>query len=330
MKKLCNDILHMLNAGCGGVLLTVCERRGSAPRGLGAAMLIEADGSQKGTIGGGAVEYAATQEAAAMMFTHGSRTLDYRLSASEIAGAGMICGGSVRVLAQYLEPSDENRRLFTQLKAARDGGAQAALVRRLENGSVAAMGWWDGQRLHDVEAQMPESCGSQAWLSADGTLLYEPVGLGTRALLFGGGHVSQRLAPLLEYIDFRCVICEDRSEFARPELFPIEAQVLLGDFSRLGSFTAVHTEDYVVIMTRGHQADYEILRQVLKTDACYIGCIGSRNKIALTRKKLSEDGFSAEECARVHTPIGLPIGAQTPEEIAVSIAAEMIQIRSGR
>lgn len=328
MKKLCDDILCALRENKGAVLLSVVQRRGSAPRGLGAAMLLLENGAQRGTVGGGAVEYAAAGEAMELFDTRGARMLTYRLSASEIAGAGMICGGTVRVLAQYLAPTAENCALFEGLVAARDRGAQAALVRRLDGGAVVGMGYWDGTALHGVEAASPVAPGARAWLSEDETLLWEPVSLGARAVIFGGGHVSQKLAPLLDFIGFRCVICEDRAAFADAALFPAAERVLLGDFSDIGTFLTIRPEDFAVVMTRGHQADYEILRQLLSTRARYIGCIGSRHKIALTRGRLMDDGFSAADCARVHTPIGLPIGAETPEEIAVSIAAELIQVRA--
>ena len=328
MRKLCDTICRDMQEGRDSVLLTVCERRGSAPRGAGASMLVYRDGSQVDTIGGGAVEYAAAKEAMNLFETRGSRTIVYRLNANEIAEAGMICGGTVCVLLMYLCPDEENRRLFQALTAARDTGAKAALVCRLAEGEVAETGWWDGRELHGIRADLPHT-GDGAYLSEDETLLYEPVSLGARALVFGGGHVSQKLVPLLGFVDFRCVVLEDRAAFADPALFPPEAEVVLGDFSDIRRSVTVDAEDYAIVTTRGHQADYAVLRQLLRTPARYIGCIGSRHKIALTRQSLMEDGFTEADCARVHTPIGIPIGAQTPEEIAVSIAAELIACRAG-
>ena len=101
------------------------------------------------------------------------------------------------------------------------------------------------------------------------------------------------------------------------------------DFARLSDSVSVTPEDYVVIMTRGHQADHAVLSQVLRSGAKYLGCIGSRKKLALCRERLLADGYTAEEFAAVHAPIGLSIGAETPAEIAVSIAAEMIAVRAG-
>ena len=328
MKKLCDTILRELDEGRNLVLVTVCQRQGSAPRGAGASMLVYPGGTLLGTIGGGAVEYAAAKEALELFDTFGSRSHVYRLNANEIAEAGMICGGTVHVLMMHLAPNETNRALFRGLIAARDSGAQAALVRRLEDGVVTGLGYWDGHSLHGLSGELP-AVSAHAYLSEDGSLLYEPVSLGERAIVFGGGHVSQKLVPLLRFLGFRCVVMEDRAAFADPALFPDAAEVLLGDFSDIGASLPVGEGDFAIVMTRGHQADYAILRQLLRTKARYIGCIGSRHKIVLTRERLMGDGFSAADCARVHTPIGLPIGAQTPEEIAVSVAAELIQCRAG-
>lgn len=147
--------------------------------------------------------------------------------------------------------------------------------------------------------------------------------------VFGGGHVAQALVPVLAAVDFQCVVLEDRAEFCNRELFPQAYDVKWIDNKRIGDFVSIGKEDYVCIMTRGHKDDILVQEQVLKSPARYIGVIGSRAKKAAVFAKLSEQGFTREDLARIHTPIGLAIGAETPEEIAVSIAAEMIQIRSG-
>ena len=113
------------------------------------------------------------------------------------------------------------------------------------------------------------------------------------------------------------MVYDDRPEFADPALFPKAEKTLCGDFARLSEQVTVTPEDYVVVMTRGHQADYEVLTQVLRSGAKYLGCIGSKRKLALCRERLLAAGFTDEEYA------------QTPEEIAVSVAAEMIAVRAG-
>ena len=141
--------------------------------------------------------------------------------------------------------------------------------------------------------------------------------------------MSQALVPAIAAVGFRPVVYDDRPEFADPALFPRAEAALCGPFTALAEHIRVTPDDYVVIMTRGHQADYEVLTQTLRSGAKYIGCIGSKKKLSICRDRLLAAGFTAEEYARVHAPIGLAIGAETPEEIAVSVTAEMIAVRAG-
>ena len=135
--------------------------------------------------------------------------------------------------------------------------------------------------------------------------------------------------PAVAAVGFRPVVYDDRPEFADPARFPQAEVVLCGDFLSLGEQVRVTPDDYVVIMTRGHQADYEVLAQTLRSGAKYLGCIGSKKKLALCKERLLAAGFTEEEYQRVHAPIGLAIGAETPEENAVSVTAELIAVRAG-
>lgn len=147
--------------------------------------------------------------------------------------------------------------------------------------------------------------------------------------VFGGGHVAQALVPVLAGLDFSVTVLEERPQFAAPGLFPGAVQVILCDFLDLDKSVTITPQDYVVVMTRGHQGDYEILTQILRKRPYYMGCIGSRRKAALTRERLLSDGFSTETVEKLHSPIGLDIAAETPAEIAISIAAELILCRRG-
>ena len=162
----------------------------------------------------------------------------------------------------------------------------------------------------------------------DGSTFVEPIVRAGRVYLFGAGHVGRALAPVLRYVGFEVTVYDNRAELANAEHFPMAHEIIVGDFCRIFEKVSLTADDYAVVMTPGHQADYEILEQVLRTPASYIGCIGSRKKVALTREKLAAAGFSQQDIDRVHAPIGLPILAETPEEIAISVAAEMIRHRA--
>lgn len=151
-----------------------------------------------------------------------------------------------------------------------------------------------------------------------------------RAYVFGGGHVALELVPLLARLGFPCVVLDDREEFANRERFPEAVETMSGDFIQLCGRISVKKEDYVCIMSRGHQYDYEIQGEMLKTPAGYIGVMGSRKKTEAVGKKLLADGFTESDLRRFQTPIGLPIRAETPAEIAVSIAGQLVLERAAR
>lgn len=148
--------------------------------------------------------------------------------------------------------------------------------------------------------------------------------------IFGAGHVGQALEPVLRYVNFTTRVIDDRPDFANRERFPDADEVVVID-SFFNAYQGMETDEnsYIVIVTRGHSADYDVLKQTLKRTTAYIGMIGSRGKVAEVYRMLREDGFSQADLDRVYSPIGTSIFAETPEEIAVSIAGEMIKVRAG-
>lgn len=158
----------------------------------------------------------------------------------------------------------------------------------------------------------------------------EQIGVSDKVYIFGGGHVSQQLVPLLARTGFRCVVLEDRPEFADSSLFPDAVDVKLIDFQKIDQWITVGEDDYACIMTRGHAYDTIIQAQLLRTPVYYIGVIGSAAKKAQVYEQLHAQGFTSEDTGRIISPIGLPIQAETPEEIAVSITAQMILQRAKR
>lgn len=150
------------------------------------------------------------------------------------------------------------------------------------------------------------------------------------AFIFGAGHVGQALEPILRYVNFTTRVIDDRPDFANRERFPDADEVVVID-SFLDAYQGMETDadSYVVIVTRGHSGDYDVLKQTLERTTAYIGMIGSRNKVGEVYRMLREDGFKQEDLDRVYSPIGTNIFAETPEEIAISIAGEMIKVRAG-
>jgi xanthine dehydrogenase accessory factor len=327
MREFFRSIVHALEAEQPVVLVSILTSGGSTPRGTGAMMAVFPDGSIAGTIGGGNVEFTAQKLAGELLRSGENATRSYRFVQGDAASLGMVCGGDVCVHFQYLSPGD---------------GKIVSVLRELVNAAAQNTGVWflrrlDGDAVTDFRCAVTgdRSNAALAPLLTDKPLLREdgwlsiPVEKPGRVYLFGGGHVSRELVPVIARVGFRPVVYDDRPEFTDPELFPQAVETLCGDFLKLSEQITVTADDYVVIMTRGHQADYEVLTQTLRSGAKYLGCIGSRKKLALCKERLLNAGFTETEYARVHAPIGLSIGAETPEEIAVAIAGELIAVRAG-
>jgi xanthine dehydrogenase accessory factor len=155
----------------------------------------------------------------------------------------------------------------------------------------------------------------------------DPIHASPTLFIFGGGHISLTLARIGKMVGFRIVVIDDRCEFANAERFPEADETMVGELSSILPKLDIKGSSYVVIVTRGHQHDAQVLEWAVTTQAAYVGMIGSRKKIHTIFSYLKSKGITQEQLDRVHSPIGLAIGAETPEEIAVSIVAELIQVR---
>ncbi|MBE6996015.1 MAG: XdhC family protein [Ruminococcaceae bacterium] len=328
MRQFFETIVGGLEGGRPVMLVSVVEAVGSTPRGAGALLAVFPDGRLAGSIGGGNVEYEAARMARELLASGRERQAHFRFVHGDAASLGMVCGGDVTLHFQYLPPTEETAAVFRTAARRAGGNENLWLVRRLEGGQVTALDLADGAGFcladgaPDPELLQSRTVYRDGWLSI-------PIARAGRLCVFGGGHVSQALVRAAAAVGFRSVVFDDRVEFAAPERFPQAEAVLCGRFDEVAKHLTLTADDYVVVMTRGHQADYEVLTQVLRSGAKYIGCIGSKKKLELCRARLLEAGFTAEEYDRLHAPIGLAIGAETPAEIAVSVTAELIAVRAG-
>ncbi len=333
MKKLLSTVIPALERGECVVLCTVLKSSGSTPRGAGAHMAVFADGHTEGTVGGGAVELAVTKQAGEVAAEGGSRVEYYRLTPNQVADLGMVCGGDVTVLLQTLKTSDV--AMLRAMAQAIEGQENVWLAIELRDGQAVQTGFCCGDRrlqfARGAEA-VQALCRSHPVWETDGASGWyvEPIHSGAMVYVFGAGHVSRALVPILKSVDFAVTVYDPRMNLADRTWFPQADRVICGDFKDISRHIHVTAEDYIIIMTPGHEADREVLVQALHTPATYVGCIGSRRKIASTKEYLTQHGFGEEDWARVHAPIGLPIGGETPAEIAISITAQLIEHRAKR
>ena len=336
MISLFQQMIRRLTGGDAVVLCSIIASSGSVPRGAGAKMAVFPDGSFCGTIGGGSVEYCAIQKALEVHKTGHDARESFLLHPNQVQDIGMICGGEVTVYFQRFDPKNEhNISLLRHILSRLQGNCNCWLIMAMQNGKVTEFGTWDdetglqGLGSIDEAALLPHLSSRSVHLAGKPSLYIEPLSQRGIVYIFGGGHVGRALCPVLANVGFRVCVVENRPGLCEGERFPGAMAVLRDDCRDILKTIPITRDDYVAIMTPGHADDRGILDQVLRTSARYIGVIGSRKKIAATNAWLLERGHDPASLTRITAPIGLPILAQTPEEIAISIAAQLIAHRAG-
>jgi len=341
MRKWISAIHEILSRKQPLVMALILSQEGSTPRAAGTRMMICADGVIAGTIGGGRIEASVMETAREMLGKPGAVIRSFDLT-SEIADAmDMICGGKLEVLMEAILPDETNRLFFSSLLQMLDQRQKGMLVTELiasdsdvlqVRRSVLRQ---DGGVIGDFDFKtevdsIPKKLRAPVLIqSGDRRFFAEPVAAVGTIYLFGAGHVSLQTAILAKRVGFEIAVLDDRAEFANAGRFPDADEVrVLASFEQAFEWLDINADSYLVILTRGHLHDKTVLQQALKTQAGYVGMIGSRKKRDAIYRALEKEGFSTADFEKVHCPIGLSIGAQTPEEIAVSIVAELIHARS--
>lgn len=338
----------LLRAGRAGQpisLCTVVETRGSTPQKAGASMVVAADGSQIGTLGGGCVEAEVKKQVLAAGTAPEPRLHTFTLDHDYGWDDGLICGGRMSILVDPVAAGDQAgleyyRKLADLLRSGRGGCEILATVSReaIPLGAkwlCSSQGALLAARRAGLQPSLPISPPdprTRPRPSVQHGFALLPIWPKTRLLVVGGGHVGQAVADLAAQVDFSVWVLDDRQAFANAERFPRAERLLveavpqaLRRLREEGFFTP---ESFAVIVTRGHQNDEEALRELAGAPCGYLGLIGSRRKIRLIFEDLLAQGITQEALAQVHAPLGLAIGSQTVPEIAVSIVAELIACRN--
>jgi len=364
MNDVFAEILRLKDQGHRGALCTIISSKGSLPMSGKAKMLVGEDGTMVGTVGGGCLEADVWAEAQRVVKKDTAKIASFILTEQHAGESGLNCGGKVEIFIEPVVPGRLNDVFeeVTRLRAQGEKGAIATvissrippamkekskLVLRADGTAVGALG--DGGFLEECVRRKAEEVmredyltvlqfevgddEAQRWgIEAGETLdvFIEPIVAIPTLYLFGGGHVSLQIAKVAKSVGFKIVVIDDRPGFANQERFPMADETRVEDMDTVFERLPIDDQSYVVAVTRGHQHDEPVIEQAIRTEARYIGMIGSKRKISRMWKKLIERGASRERLAQVHAPIGMEIGADTPEEIAVSIVAQLIQTRRGR
>lgn len=344
MNELFEEIYQSLILGVELVVATIISDRGSTPRTSGSRMIIYGDSKISGTIGGGAVEGDVMTTARKLFSEGGAVVASYDLEQKgNSVGMDLICGGRMQVLLELMSPSEDNKKMLGQLCAELKNGHPVCWIGRLRGAggtyqldrTVVTGNEWVGSIESSWQLQQAIESGAcrrsvTTRLEVDNIeYLIEPVLPAETVYLIGGGHVSKEIAHLAKQIGFRTVVVDDREEYANSIRFPTVDTILISEgFAAVFEKFEITTNSYIVIVTRGHHFDKEVLAQALQTEAGYVGMIGSRRKRDTIYRALIEQGTRVEQLDRVFCPIGLSIAAETPAEIGVSVVAQLIQHRA--
>ena len=334
MRHVLDHLVESLRRNDSIILGAIVRSSGSAPRTSGARMLVKRDGTLVGTVGGGALEGICQARAEELFESIEHFTmLDFDLAAVLAAEAGMVCGGTVSVLLIKVGP--QSLPLFERLISAYDHGRRPLLVTALpQSGLPPQMCGLGIESDDDLPVKLREEIHRKTRRTPilvdfeNQEYFIEPLTHPGTVHLIGAGHVALATATCAALAGFEIVVMDDRAEFANAVRYPQARDVyVLSSFDNC--LKELEIDDYVIIVTRGHLHDLEVLVQALKTGAGYIGMIGSRRKREAIYQAVLDAGFTDTDLQRIHCPIGLAIGADTPEEIAISIVAELVQARAG-
>lgn len=315
-----------LSAGRPVAEAVVLASKGSVSRTAGTRMVLTSDGLFFGTVGGGAPEYQC--QGLARKALEGADAVRVTL---DHATTGSVCGGSQLVGVRRVDPSEAGA--YARALADVDAGRTVHMVvdwqaARPEAFFSACEGCGaPGATGDPADGAVPEAARAVDAPSYRDGIYTEPLHAPDRAVVFGLGHVGRELVGLLARLDFDVVGFDDRPALARPEDFP-GVHVICGDYGDIAATLPLRSTDYVCVMTHGHAADETVVAQALAAHPRYLGCMGSKKKRAVLEHVVGQKGFSPEEIATVELPIGLELGGSTPAEIAVEVAARLIQVRN--
>lgn len=343
------EAAHLAESAQPFVLATVVKTRGSSPQKAGARMLVREDGSFLGTLGGGCVEGDIWYIAGEMLQRREPpRFQQYDLNEAMAARDGLVCGGTMYF---FIEPVFSSQTFLPYAGALLDalGGAQPlalATVVKTPDAKIPpgrklliyedghCFGEIDDRQLRETlvsEGRKLAAFGETSYLALEsGAEIYlEGFTTPPTLIILGGGHVGKAVSNLAAMLGYRIFVVDDRKEFANPERFPEAAGTVAAEYAAGLQELKINPNSYILIATRGHRYDDIALRAAIDTPARYIGLLGSKRKSLLIFRGLLESGATLEQLRRVHAPVGLAIGALSPEELAVSIMAEIIACRRG-
>jgi len=333
-------------------LATIVETKGSSPQIPGSSAVFSSSGLVMGTLGGGILESRSLQKSMEAIKNTYSLLVEFDLTSESFSEEEAICGGQVKVLIDAMP--DRHSEIFRNLAAShkkRIPGVLTTVFSTAPDRKAHISRYWiDNDHIENFNINLPFIFPKKELLDVlskkkpklqriednlfpeanlENFLFLEPIFPLPQLVIAGAGHIGQAVAHLGALLNFDVTVIDDRSEYANSERFPESDHIIVGDIGQTVKDFPVSSDTYIVIVTRGHSYDAEVLKNCISSSAAYVGMIGSRRKIVLLKGKFLTEGWaSQEELDRIHAPIGLEINSKTIEEIAVSIAAQLVLVRS--
>jgi xanthine dehydrogenase accessory factor len=351
MKSIYIHLLKELEKKKSLALVTIIQTEGSTPQVSGASALFSSEGLVTGTVGGGLLEADAQEKALLALRKACSFVYTFDLSAEISSAEEPICGGEATILvdARPADHIDAFSGISRSLHQRRPG-VLTTIIGRSSDGKISIARRWTEMKkgvvfnteIHNaipseelqrfLTAKKPALIkieGGKFFEGAEENMLFlEPIYPLPHLIIVGAGHIGQAVCHLGSLLDFEVTVVDDRPEFANREKLPEADHILVDDVGKAVKGLPISSDTYIVIVTRGHRDDAEALRNCIDSEAAYIGMIGSPRKTNLMRKNfLHEKWATSEQWDRIHAPIGIDIQSKTVQEIAISIAAQLIQVR---
>ena len=347
MKEVIQEAVEQVQEGQPCVLATVVRTKGSTPQKSGAMLLVRQDGTGVGTLGGGCVEGDIWFAAKEILRNQGGPEFkNYYLNEDIAARDGLVCGGTMYFYLEPLWEGTDFAQIGSEVLNAYEGGEPVALATvvnvpegdtnlgaklllRIDGSVAGSLGSAELDQPAVEVAQRIADLGSvESFITEQGTEVFvEGFTTPPTLIMVGGGHVGKATADLAKMLGYRVFIVDDRPEFANDERYPYAEQTLVTGYEGWSEHLTINVNSFVVVATRGHRYDDLALESALSTRARYIGLLGSRRKTLMIYQRLLQQGTPLERLKQVHAPVGLDIGALTPEELAVSIMSEIIMVR---
>jgi xanthine dehydrogenase accessory factor len=352
MRSIHHKLLELIRSGSGSVIATVIRTAGSTPQKPGSTALFGEKGLLAGTIGGGLLENEVQHIAESVMISGISDHFYFNLD-SEQDPAGAICGGEAEVLVDA-EPSRHLavlEEMENTLSGHRDGFLLTVIITKNAKGRLIKRYWIKNPGDDHLPAGLEPAFKDMIRDHFTQAIKYGFIEIGLKKhpvhevemaflehihplphlVIAGAGHIGKALAHLGSLLEFEVTVVDDRPEFANVGLIPDADRLVVKPIGPAIKEIDPGEDTYIVIVTRGHNHDGEALRACIRSDAAYIGMIGSRHKVEILRTQFLKEGWAnPEQWSAIHAPIGLDIGSITVQEIATSIAAQLVEIRHSK